>query len=138
MKTVSKFLAMAFILFSMAFIAPSCSSDSDDNNTPDDGNIYNSLIIGTWENKDNYGNHLILKFRKDKTMEWNFLNYPEESSAGTYTINDDIIIMQLKYKGENSYETELYCIEYLDEERLELSENEPGSSYVSTTSYHRK
>lgn len=129
---------MAFILFSMAFIAPSCSSDSDDNNTPDDGNIYNSLIIGTWENKDNYGNHLILKFRKDKTMEWNFPNYPEESSAGTYTINDDIIIMQLKYKGENSYETELYCIEYLDEERLELSENEPGSSYVSTTTYHRK
>lgn len=127
-----------FLACLTAIILPSCSSDSDDNNTPDDGNIYNSLIIGTWENKDNYGYHSILKFRKDKTMEWNFPNYPEESSAGTYTINDDIIIMQLKYKGENSYETELYCIEYLDEERLELSDNEPGSSYGSTTTYHRK
>lgn len=127
-----------FLACLTAIILPSCSSDNDNNNTPDDGNIYNSLIIGTWENKDNYGNHSILKFRKDKTMEWNVPNYPEESSAGTYTINDDIIIMQLKYKGENSYETELYCIEYLDEELLELSDYEPGSSYGSTTTYHRK
>ena len=58
MKTVSKFLAMAFILFSMAFIAPSCSSDNDD-----EPSIDQTLLLGkTWFSINDYGDSDKLEF----------------------------------------------------------------------------
>lgn len=129
MKTASKFLAMAFILFSMAFIAPSCSSDNDD-----EPSIDQTLLLGkTWFSINDYGDSDKLEFMANGTMRITSTDSESgniETETGRYTISGNKLVFIWDNYGDTEVVT--FKIKTLTESMLVLELDEDGDKYTLT------
>ncbi len=131
MKTASKFLAMAFILFSMAFIAPSCSSDSDD-----EPSINQTLLLGkTWFSINDYEDSAKVEFMANGTMRITTTDSESgmiETATGRYTISGNKIVITQTWDNDGETEVITGKIKTLTESMLVLELDEDGDKYTMT------
>ena len=133
MKTVSKFLAMAFIMFSMAFIAPSCSSDNDD-----EPSIDQTLLLGkTWFSINDYEDSAKVEFMANGTMRITTTDSESgmiETATGRYTISGNKIVITQTWDNDDYGDTEIITgkIKTLTESMLVLELDEDGDKYTLT------
>lgn len=124
---------MAFILFSMAFIAPSCSSDNDD-----EPSIDQTLLLGkTWFSINDYGDSDKLEFMANGTMRITSTDSESgniETETGRYTISGNKIVITQTWDNDDYGDTEIITgkIKTLTESMLVLELDEDGDKYTLT------
>ncbi len=119
MKTSIRFLSI-LLLGLMPFILWNCSDDDKDDNPND----YQSLIVGTWIEKDypDYG----IKFNSNGT----YVGFGSGSWSGTYKIDGDNIILNEYDEYDEEYYNLIVTIIELNKSTLIVEEEGEICTYV--------